>query len=35
MWVSGRVNYVDAVDEVCGGNGRVWMGKVGGCRVGG
>ena len=30
-----RVNYVGAVGEVCGFNGRVWVGKVGGCRVGG
>ena len=28
-------NYVDAVGEVCGCSGRVWVGKVCGCRVGG
>ena len=26
---------MDAVGEVCGCSGRLWVGKVGGCRVGG
>ena len=35
MWVKWEGNYVDAVGEVCGCSGRVWVGKVCGCRVGG
>ena len=32
---SGSVNYVDVVGEVYGCTGRMWVGKVCGCRVGG